>query len=324
MATVHEYGKVYGAEPPSIGEYERKWLDNLKSEIETTSDCEINLLINLTWINIGEDMLNWIFEHGKPDNCKLWLAGTVDGNEWILHTHSMKYLIMCGFKYEFVGNAIDHFHTWMPSLMIKHNNLDDFNIKDIKYLFLSYNRKPRPWREQLVRNLIDSNLHTKGFITFEEGHFSEIDKQTKDYDQELHTTDRRFSRPEDILTVGGLDIWNSCYSVIVSETELYDAWQLSEKTWKPLMGLRPYFLNSNKGIVKILEKLNIYTPAMLFKNSKLNDCSIEEIIKQLKIIDNPFELYQSQLDMLTHNQKRFIEIANSDPTKILNWSQSRL
>ena len=56
--------------------------------------------------------------------------------------------------------------------------------------------------------------------------------------------------------------------------------------------------------------------------NKLNDCSIKEIVNQLMLINNPLELYQNQLVMLKHNQKRFCEIANGDLTKILNKSYS--
>jgi hypothetical protein len=319
MSKILEYGKFYGAEPRVIGKTELVWFNNLKNEIANHSDYPNNIVINCTWINIGEDMLNFVFQNGRPNDTKLWFTGTVDGLYWLHHTHSFKYLQLTGWQIEFVGNSETHFHSWFPNVMFKFNDLSSITAPSGKYLFLSYNRKPRPWRQKLVQTLIENNLHTKGFITFEEGHFPEIDNQTKDYDQDLHTDDLRYSRPEDILTIGDMNVWNDCYSVIVSETEITDPWQLSEKTWKPIMALRPYFLNSNSGVVNQLEKLGIYTPAMLFKNEKLNDCSITEIVNQLMLIDDPIELYQSQLDMLKHNQKRFIEIANTDLTKILNW-----
>jgi len=319
MTNVLEYGKFYGAEPRVIAKTESSWFSNLKNEIANVSDYPNNILINCTWIHIGEDMLNFIFQNGNPTDTKIWFAGTVDGIHFLHHTHSFKYLQLTGWKIEFVGNSVTHFSTWFPNLMSKFNDLSIITKPACKYLFLSYNRKPRPWREELVKTLIENDLHLKGFITFEEGHFPVIDEMTKEYDQNLHTSDLRFSRPEDILTIGDISVWNDTYSVIVSETELYDPWQISEKTWKPIMGLRPYFLNSNKGIIEILENLEIYTPAMLFENNKLNDCSITEIVNQLKLIDDPIELYQKQLVMLLHNQKRFHEIANSDPTKILNY-----
>lgn len=322
MRNILEYGKFYGAEPRVLGKTELVWFGNLKNEIANKSDYQNNIVINCTWLNIGEDMLNFIFQNGRPDNTKIWFAGTVDGLYWLHNTHSFKYLQLTGWPIEFVGNSSTHFSTWFPSVMFKFNDLSSITDPTCKYLFLSYNRKPRPWREELVKTLIENNLHTKGFITFEEGHFPEIDNQGRDCDQELHTSDLRYSRPEDILTIGDINVWNDCYSVIVSETEITDPWQLSEKTWKPLMGLRPYFLNSNPSLVSQLEKLEIYTPAMLFKNSKLNDCSIKEIVNQLMLINNPLELYQNQLVMLKHNQKRFCEIANGDLTKILNNSYS--
>ena len=106
----------------------------------------------------------------------------------------------------------------------------------------------------------------------------------------------------DVFSLGDLTIWNEAYLCLVTETvfKLHDPdnFFISEKTWKPIMGLRPYFLNSNKGIIEILENLEIYTPAMLFENNKLNDCSITEIVNQLKLIDDPIELYQKQLVML--------------------------
>ena len=183
MSTVFEYGKCYGAEPSSIGQYEGQWLANLKEEIKNTSDYENNLLINLTWINWDDSLINWIFAFGSPENTKIWFAGTVDGVHWIIHTHYMRYLRMLGWKWEFVGNSITHFSTWFPRLMIQHNDLSYFEPTDMKYLFLSYNRKPRVWREELVKQLIENNLHTLGFITFEEGYFPEIDCQSKEHDQ---------------------------------------------------------------------------------------------------------------------------------------------
>jgi len=323
MKKVIEYGIVYGAEPKILGQAERQWLDNLKIEIGNTSTYPINVLINLTWLHPPDELslLNLISDTGTKDNTKLWFAGSVDGTDWIRGAKSFKYLQSQGYEYEFVGNANDHFNAWMPNLLLQYNNLSKVTLVDAKYLFLSYNRKPRPWRKELVNRLIDNELHTKGFITFEAGVFPIIDLQTAQYDQELHTEDLRFTRPEDILTLGNLEIWNNSYSVIVSETEISDSCHLSEKTWKPLLGLRPYFLNSNPGVAKILDRLGFYTPGKLFNNPKLDSCSINTIISQLKSIENSSELYNSQLDMLIHNQNRFIEIANSDPTKILNWPQ---
>ena len=183
MTNVLEYGKFYGAEPRIIAKTEAIWFENLKKEISQTSDYPNNIVINCTWINIGEDMLNFIFQNGKPDTTKIWFAGTVDGVHFLHHTHSFKYLQLTGWNIEFVGNSMSHFHTWFPSLMFKFNDFSSITNPSCKYLFLSYNRKPRPWREELVKTLIENNLHTLGFITFEEGYFPEIDCQSKEHDQ---------------------------------------------------------------------------------------------------------------------------------------------
>jgi len=79
---------------------------------------------------------------------------------------------------------------------------------------------------------------------------------------------------------------------------------------------------SASNTIKQLEKLGFKKPVDEIQIKLSYGLENIEIVNQLKLIDNPIELYQSQLDMLKHNQIRFLEIANSDPKKILNWPHS--
>ena len=71
MNNVIEYGKFYGAEPRVIGKTELVWFDNLKKDIANTSDYPNNIIINCTWLNIGEDLLNFVFLLRLVYCCKL-------------------------------------------------------------------------------------------------------------------------------------------------------------------------------------------------------------------------------------------------------------
>lgn len=327
----------YTCDPKEIGVLERTWLDNLKKEIKNSSTFKHNVIVNLTWFKAGweqtEPLRNLIQNLGDKSNVKIWYTGSIDGNDWIKldYIEIYHYFKKEGYTDSFVGYADEHWHTWYPYWFVKNNtNLD---IKKIlldttpKFLYLSYNRKPKLHRELLVDSLIKENLLEKGWVTYEKNKFPEVDRLSGDTDQEKHSSDLRFSRPEDLTSLGNLSIWRNSYLVIVSETETSDAWQISEKTWKPIFGLRPYVLNSHPNISKILDKLGFFTPADLFKNYKLrgSHTSIIDQIKKLKNLSptDLHKLWESQYEMLNYNRQRFLELANSDTTKILNWPQAK-
>jgi hypothetical protein len=236
-----------------------------------------------------------------------------------------------GYTSSFVGFSDEHWHSWLPTWFVDSNLRIDTNKlmlkNDPKNLYLAYNRKPRIHRQWLVDSLKENNLLDRGWITFEQGHYPEIDNKTGETDQEKHSSDVRFTRPEDTCSLGDLNVWQDSYLVVVSETEHDDPWQLSEKTWKPIFGMRPFLINGRREVYKILEKLDLYTPKDFFKNSDL-DCHHESVVKQIQALYNKtpeelYELWESQFEMLLYNRQRMFEIANCDPSKILNWPQAK-
>lgn len=343
-ARVYEYGGdnnrlYYTADPKSIGVMERAWLDNLKKEIVATSEFEHNILVNLTWFKANwdetEPLRKLVASVGPKEKIKIWFAGTVDGNHWITQDHIefYQYFVQNEYTMSFVGNADEHWHSWYPEWFIGHNLRQRIDVNDLilsespEYLYLAYNRKPRIHRIQLVTELINNELLDRGWVTFEKGHYPEIDVRTENTDQTLHSADVRFSRPEDILSLGNLEIWKNSYLIIASETDHADPWQLSEKTWKPIFGLRPFLINGGQEVYKILERLGLYTPKDFFKNSDL-DCSYTSVASQIKALysipaKELYKLWEDQFEMLLYNRKRMFEIAISDPTKILNWPQAK-
>lgn len=73
-------GRLYTCDPQDIYLYEQQWVDNLKNEIQNTSPYQFNYLINITWIDRDQQdyWINWIDEAHTPNNCKIWISGSID------------------------------------------------------------------------------------------------------------------------------------------------------------------------------------------------------------------------------------------------------
>lgn len=346
MKQIKILGNFYKADPKDIRTFEKEWVQNLAIEIHTLSPYQKNLVVNCTWFfdEQYDEVMQWLKYEEDPTNTKIWLCGSVDSLNWIKHSHTKHFysdLISQGYNISLVGFTDEHWHSWFPYWLYKQNsNVDVPLVQNPKYLYLSYNRKPREHRKKLVTKLIENKLIERGHVTFEKGHFPVIDNKTTDSDWVyFHNfmvdqpdnyrgpADDRFSRPEDLTTLGDLNIWNNTYMVIVSESEIYDPYHITEKTWKPIIGQRPFVLNSNNTVVEVLKRLGFYTPAELFDYKNLDDCKPDSIINLLQKLyklspEELLSLYKKQYPMIEHNRKRFLAIANGDRTKILNWVQA--
>jgi len=310
MPNVLLLGKFYTAHE-DVASREKSWLNQLKIEIEEKSDKENNLLINLTWFGVGEKLLQ-IIKTYNPCNTNIWLSASIDGINWMYNSTFIKTIHDLGFTIYFVGFGPNYWNSWMPKWIYDNNFSTDVDLKqNFSYKFLSYNRKPKLHRLEFVSKFLENNLISDAFVTFEYGHFKIIDNLTSNTDQELHTNDTRFTRPEDMCTLGNLDIWTNSFCVLVTETEINDPWQISEKTWKPIFGKRPFMLVGHKNLENILEKLEIYNPSNLFEykfdgiDSIINYCKILNSYSHTKL----YEFYLKLLPKLEHNRKKVIELA---------------
>lgn len=305
------YGRKYTANI-DVAQRENEWLTTLEIDIKTKSRFENNILINLTWFNPEEDNLYAILEENDPLTTKIWLAASIDGINWMYNGKFHNILKLKSFTYSFVGFGPTIWNSWMPKWIYENNRKHNVTLEnDFKYYFLSYNRKPKPHRYELVDKIVKNNLLKSGWITYTENVFNEIDQYTGNTDQELINEDKRFSRPEDMSTLGNLDIWNNSFCIIVTETEFNDPWQISEKTWKPIMGLRPYITIGHNNINNILNSLGFYSGNDLF-DYKFN--SIDNTIDFLKLLTsqskaNVYEMYIKMLPKLQHNKNKLIELA---------------
>lgn len=133
-----------------------------------------------------------------------------------------------------VGNNIDDYlNYWClgfaPEGQFKNYVQDNFLKCNFEKVFLCYQRSNTGFRKNLYDALKYHNAY--GTATY------------------AHWENNSTNVINDINTVGSLEVWNSHFLNIISETQ-YD-WNnpyeifLSEKTWKPIYGMRPFLHFTN-------------------------------------------------------------------------------
>lgn len=198
----------------------------------------------------------------------------------------------------------------------KYNNKDLLPSK-FDYAFLNYNRKPHPHRVNLVTELEKNNLINYGVVTLGEKYTIEEFDDYSNYGS--NDVIDNLNIPNDIYSLGRLDIWQKHFLNVVSETEFTpSSYFMSEKIFKPILGLRPFIINGNPKIYDWLLDAGFDCFADIFPINKLQQqtntyqthqiivAAIDELLKE--DLDS---LYNKIYQRLLHNQKHFYEYANS-------------
>lgn len=168
------------------------------------------------------------------------------------------------------------------------------------YNYLCYQRKMNEHRIVLYDALKDVS---KGIITRGD--------QQYDFNQnQLHNQHSLITFvTNDILSLGNMDIWNRSFLNIVSETgqSYFNPVFLSEKTFKPIIGMRPFLSYGHYQIGEKLKSLGFetfdedfgYSPSI---NDHENAGQLRDILSQL---DNLDKLYDKLYPKILHNKNHF-------------------
>jgi DNA-binding protein Fis len=318
-------------------------IDNIKKQIENKFTGN-NLLINTTWFGpqFDNDEYQKISDIKDIDN--VFFLASVD--PVMLTTDQLDEIVVTvGAKHSyFLGNFdTKHQFTFISTLLPKYfrNYTDDeLILTNPQWVFVAYNRKPREHRIALVKKIVESDLKQYGIVTLgknnktysgtdqEQFHFL-LDETPDDYAKEGNWGHSMvFGVPHDIHSLGDLNIWQQHFLNIVSETEFnpWDNMFITEKTWKPILGLRPFVINGQTKIYKYLrdngfKTFNHYFPIELENISEqaVQD-SIVDVIQYLSKLNKQeiLDLYQQMLADLKHNKQRFFEFVQEQQYKIDN------
>jgi hypothetical protein len=226
-------------------------------------------------------------------------------------------------------------------------------------LFISYSRKPRMHRMMLTKKLIEQDLAGYGVVTLG---VDPADPQWGRYSRNIAETPEQYrdtggldvldasnfnNIPHDLWSLGDLDLWQRHFLHIINESQFYDLEPshhsvdsnntrrmfISEKLFKPLIGHRPFLLNTNPVIYNYLESQGFHT----FRNywpvdvtdvtaqrmaSQTTD-KICEIIKWLTGLEKSaiVALYEQMQPELQHNRSRFFQYAREQQEKFYTCTE---
>ena len=193
----------------------------------------------------------------------------------------------------------DNYHLPADSELLNHNT--------ITTPYLSYNRKPHEHRLELYNNLVDRGIVDQGIVTMDK--HKQLDQ---DVSELLTAPESGSAIVNDIQSLGRTDLWSSSFLNIVTETwfEINRAYFVSEKIYKPIVGLRPFFVYADDLGIKWLHDRGFKT----FEEDFLD--IYPDVITQKNLIDFLVILCQqdqtwlqtkftSLVPKLIHNRDRF-------------------
>ena len=294
-----------------------------------------NLFINSTWFGPQFDNDQWKrFEYLVSSNCqydRLFVLAAADPiflnadqiAKMAQDIHAKETFLLGHFDSEHNFN----FHSLVLKKYFHTYTQEQLLMQEPQYVFLNYNRKPRGHRADLVRVLEQQQLDQLGLITL--GENSNVWENTATQPRTLGEQpedyagagnwgfDMGFGIPHDIHSLGNLNIWQRHFLTVVGETEFlpWDPTFVSEKTWKPILGLRPFVINGQSKAYRWLRDRGFRTfnhvwPVDIDSATELDTHDkIAEVIKWLGNQDLT-QLYQQLLPDLIYNRKRFDEFSN--------------
>lgn len=124
----------------------------------------------------------------------------------------------------------------------------DLDSSSIDTAYICLNRKPHKHRRMLYRQLMERGLLDYGIVTMGQG--PNMAPRLLDNDTG-HASDLApnpgvgdLGIVNDIMSLGNIENWNRCFLNLVTET-VFDVdreWFVSEKIYKPVLGLRPFLV----------------------------------------------------------------------------------
>lgn len=169
--------------------------------------------------------------------------------------------------------------------------------KDFKK-YLMYNRKPLHHRVMAVDQLEKGNLLNDGYVTLAD----QLTLPMPDTEEVLLFSDGG-SKIKSDPTIGDMHIWNHAFVNVISETSMEGTF-MSEKTFKPIVGKRP-FISFNKERTQRLIDVGFKTFGNFWDENLDWYKQVDFICRQdVETLKGWWESYEMQ-DILEHNKMHF-------------------
>ena len=182
------------------------------------------MLVNPTWL-LDRDLATEIRD-ASPDFiiCHDLVDPAIPRVKQIIQDSAVPHL--------FVGNSDQYrldFWAIVCDLNFQAYTNNELQLHTNAKKFMCLNRKPHAHRRIMVQYL--TQVKEQGYLTTGVEH-TLVDADVGDY-----------PIPNDLFTLGDISKWQDAYLNIVTETTFNNNdFFISEKTWKPVIGLRPFFI----------------------------------------------------------------------------------
>lgn len=305
---------------------ERQLIRTIRDQIHSHFPTGHNLLINTTWFGPQFDNNQYqLFQ----DHCqqhavdRLFLISSVDPvylnpdqlAEMQKIAHPAEIFLLGNWETQY---HFDFIATLLPRFFQQYSEAE-LVPQSFHRVFLCYNRKPHAHRSRLVDHFLTEGLESLGIVTL--GGRISLDEQPNagNWNQPMD-----LGIPQDVHTLGDLSRWNSHFLNIVSETVAnnLDPIFISEKTWKPMIGLRPFVINGQPKIYQYLRDqgfctFNHYWPHIDIEHADQQHMPriLAQLVKWLATQDLD-QLYGQMLPELRHNRRHFADYSGQQTQRI--------
>ena len=237
-----------------------------------------------------------------------------------------------GIKYisiNFWESLSRHQHRTLPQVSLTHP--DEFDIDKATKKFLCLNRNIKPHRIWLMYSILRSNIINEGYVSY---NLPEVDSAEHDACAKSHHTLKRipeelhsdfkmalvremYNRKLDVLNkVEVINYGNSIKSYyndsilsVITESDSHKNF-ITEKTYKAIMNLHPFFIVGNPEQHSLLRARGYETFEELFGVSVVSDYTqamkLWHNIKNTRIDLLKTKIKKEYFDKLIHNQKLFL------------------
>jgi hypothetical protein len=273
-----------------------------KAQQQLTVDCV--MLINPTWL-LDRDLSAEI-QDASPDFiiCHDLVDPAIPQVHEIIQDSGIPHL--------FIGNVDQYrldFWAMVCDLNFQSYTNTVLQLRPGAKKFICLNRKPHAHRRVIMRYL--DQVKDQGYLT--SGMDPDlVDADVGDYDI-----------CNDVYSLGDISTWQDAYLNIVTETTFNnDNFFISEKTWKPVIGLRPFFVYGQPKLREYLRAQGFDTFEDLIDYT---ECVTEQDYAELaiKIVTNLSINYSEPFQQrLLHNQQRFRNYVYEQWDRLLNLNLS--
>lgn len=195
---------------------------------------------------------------------------------------------------------------------------------DFDRSFMCLNRKPHWHRRRLYQQLESKALLDHGMVSMGSEQGPALRSVDVVSSLPLAPNNNDHGIANDIITLGDRKNWSRCFLNIVTES-IYDVdrhWFVSEKIFKPIIGLRPFLVYAQNGAKLWLEQHGFQNYFDDFRDiSDLDLSQPDNVPGFLEVLSGQGKDYwkKKYLDLLPkihYNKQRFDDLVRSQHTKI--------